>query len=62
MTEGTDKRRAYLALATAIVQSTDRCAECRVSLPSCETKRWLGGRPCCDGCSHPQPDATLPYK
>jgi hypothetical protein len=37
---------------TAMHSPSTACAECHATLASCETKRWLGGKACCDGCSH----------
>ena len=58
---------------TAMHSPSTACAECGARLTSCETKRWLSGKACCDGCSHrpqearynsdvrPQPASRRPH-
>ena len=31
----------------------DRCQTCSARATSCDIRRWLGGRPCCDTCAGP---------
>jgi hypothetical protein len=34
------------------------CANCGASITSCETREWLSGRRCCDGCDHANESET----
>jgi hypothetical protein len=40
---------------TTTTTEPSSCAECGARLTTCQTKMWLGSRPCCDGCQHGQP-------
>jgi hypothetical protein len=44
---------------TTVTADPTACAECHARLTSCETKRWLSGRACCDGCNHPPPETPV---
>ena len=46
-------------VTTATPDRDDRlCAECDARLVSSQTKLWLAGRACCEGCSHGQAEAS----
>lgn len=34
------------------------CAACEATSAACAARRWLGGRACCAGCRHAEPEAV----
>ncbi len=50
-------KRGHHRMTTMLAPDDDQCSSCAARAGSCSVRRWLSGRPCCAGCSHPT-DAT----